>query len=178
MSHLVKRVDALASFLDVPGNGVGNELVDNILEVSGGNLPGDDVAHLLPDVPDLLGLRVASLLLAEVLLPGEPNAENPQQVAVSGLHIHVGFNESLPLLDHGSQLISGQVHAMKVGQAVLALDLLTHKLELPVGPLGVILVLQVSEGDLVDSALEPIAGNPGSLSPVDQGLANLADLED
>ena len=44
----------LAGFLNVSGNGVGDELVHNILQVGGGHLPADDVNHLLPDVPHLI----------------------------------------------------------------------------------------------------------------------------
>ncbi len=39
-------------------------------------------------------------------------------------------------------------------------------------------VLKISEGDLVHAALKPIRCNSGTLSPVDEGLANLTDLED
>ena len=57
------------------------------------------------------------------------------------------------------------------------LDLLTDELELAEGPLGIVLVLQVGEGDLVDAALEAVGGDPGASSPVHEGLANLAHLE-
>ena len=43
----------LASLLNVPGNGVWDQLVDDILKISGRNLPLDDVDHLLTDVADL-----------------------------------------------------------------------------------------------------------------------------
>merc|ERR1719391_535610 len=42
---------------------VGDELVHDILQVSGGHLPADDVNHLLPDVPHLSGLHKRSSLL-------------------------------------------------------------------------------------------------------------------
>ena len=45
----------------------------------------------------------------------------PQGVAISGLDVAVGLDEGLPLLDHGPQLVSGQAHAVEVGEAVLAL---------------------------------------------------------
>ena len=44
----------LAGLLNVSGNGIGNELVHDILQVGGGHLPADDVNHLLPDVPHLV----------------------------------------------------------------------------------------------------------------------------
>ena len=45
----------------------------------------------------------------------------PQGVAISGLDVAVGLDEGLPLLHHGPQLVSGQAHAVEVGEAVLAL---------------------------------------------------------
>ena len=51
--NVVERVDALAGLHDVAGDGVGDQLVDNSLEVIGGNLLGDDVNHLLTDVAHL-----------------------------------------------------------------------------------------------------------------------------
>ena len=66
----------------------------------------------------------------------------------------------LPLLDHGPQLVGGDIHAVEVGQAVLALDLLTDELELPEGPLGILVLLQVSQGHLVDAALQTVRRDP------------------
>merc|ERR1712192_349589 len=66
---------------------------------------------------------------------------------------------------------------MEVGQAVLALNFFADKLELPERPLGIIHVLQISKRTLVHASLQPIRGNPGALSPVHQGLANLAHFE-
>jgi hypothetical protein len=57
------------------------------------------------------------------------------------------------------------------------LNILADELELPEGPLRVVLALEVGEGDLVDAALEPVAGNPGAGGPVHQGLAHLPHLE-
>ena len=49
---------------------------------------------------------------------------------------------------------------MEVGQAVLALYLLTDELELPEGTLGILILLQVSQRDLVHTALQTIRRNP------------------
>lgn len=38
--------------------------------------------------------------------------------------------------------------------------------------------MEIGERNFVDAALESIGGDPGALGPVDQGLADLADLED
>merc|ERR1719400_2029529 len=142
----------------------GMKLVDHLLQVCCANLPGDDVCHLLSDVLDLGALGVTSLLGGLVLLSGEADAEHPQHVAVSGLHIHVALHKGLPLLHHGPQLVGGEVHAVEAGQAVLALNILDHQLEFSVGPLE-------------HATLQTVRGNPGAGSSVDQGLSNLTDLK-
>lgn len=63
----------------------------------------------------------------------------------------------LPLLDHGAHLVAGQVHAVEVGQAVLALDVLGDELELAEGDL---VVLQISEAHLEHAALQTVGGDP------------------
>ena len=50
---LVQVVDTLASLLNVDGDGVGDELGDDLLEVAGGDFAGDDVDHLFADLSDL-----------------------------------------------------------------------------------------------------------------------------
>ena len=40
-------------YLDVKRHGVGNELANDVLEVGGGDLAGDDVQHLFADLTDL-----------------------------------------------------------------------------------------------------------------------------
>ena len=168
----------LASLLDISGNGVRDELVDDLLEVGGANLPLDDVDHLLPDVLHLGALGVAGLLGGQILFAGEPNAEQAEHVAVSCLHVNIALHQGLPLLHHGPQLVGGEVHAVEGSQAVLALNILHDQLELPEGSLGVILVLKISEGHLEDATFESLRSDLGSGSSVHQSLANLTDLED
>lgn len=69
---------------------------------------------------------------------GESNAEEPQEVSIGCLDISVSLDESLPLLNHGSELIGGEVHSVEVRQAVLALDVLAQQLELLERPLGIL----------------------------------------
>ena len=80
----------------------------------------------------------------------------PEGVAIGGLDVAVGLDERLPLLHHGPQLVGGEVHAVEGGQTVLALDILNDQLELPEGPLGVVLVLQISKRHLKDTSLESL----------------------
>ena len=149
----------MAGLLNVSGDGVGDKFVDDLLEVCGADLPGDDIDHLLSDVLHLGALGVAGLLGGLVLLAGEANAEQPQHVTVSGLDVNIALDKGLPLLDHGPELVCCQVHPIEAGEAVLALDILTDELELPVRPLGVILVLEISKRNLEDTTLQTLRGN-------------------
>ena len=72
------------------------------------------------------------------LLLGEADAEESEDVSVCGLHISVGLDQGLPLLNHGPELVGGEAHAVKVGQTVLALDVFTDELELLERPLGIL----------------------------------------
>ena len=146
----------LTSFFDICGNGIWDQLVDNTLQVSFAHFPADDPDHPLSDVLHLGALGVAGLLGGHLVLLGEANAEDAEHVSVSGLDINMGLDQSLPLLHHGPQLVSGEVHAVEAGQTVLALDILNKKLELPEGSLGVLFLLQVSQGHLEHSSLESI----------------------
>lgn len=97
---IVQWVDTLAGLLDILGNGVGQQFVDDFLQVRAGHITGDDVRHLLADGTHLRVLGVACLALRQLILGGETDAEHTQQVAIGGLDIDVGFNECLPFLDH------------------------------------------------------------------------------
>ena len=108
----------------------------------------------------LVGLGVAGLGPLLGLLLGEADDEEPEEEPVGGLDIDEGLDEGLPLLDHGPQLVGGESHAVEVGEAVLALDILADELELAEGALGVLLVLQIGQGDLVDAALQTVGGDP------------------
>merc|ERR1719328_599764 len=175
---IMEGVDSLTCLLNISGNRIWDKFVDNFLQVGATNFSLDDVCHLLPDVLHLGALGVAGLLLAVLLLQGESNAEDTEHVSVTGLDVDVALDQGLPLLDHGPQLVSGQVHAVEGGQAVLSLNILDNQLELSVRSLSVILILEISRGNLENSSLQTLGGNLGSSSSVHQSLANLTDLED
>lgn len=54
---LVQGVDALASLLDVDSDGVRDQLLNNVLQVAGRDLAGDDVDHFLADLTNLKGKK-------------------------------------------------------------------------------------------------------------------------
>ena len=53
---------------------------------------------------------------------GETNAKESELVSVSGSTINVSFDLGLPLLDDGALFVTGQFHAVEVGQTVVTLD--------------------------------------------------------
>ena len=154
----------MACLLNISGNGIWDKFVNNFLQVSAAHFSLDDVSHLLPDVLDLSALGVAGLLLTVLLLQSESDAEETEHVSVTGLDVNVALNQSLPFLDHGPQLVSGQVHAMEGGQAVLSLNILNNELELSIRSLSVIFILEISKGNLENSSLQSLRGNFGSSS--------------
>lgn len=134
-----------------------------------GYLSSHDSHHLLSDSSDLVALSVGGLLDLVLSLLGETNGEEsklgskkfvPGRLSsefspVSGGDVNVGLDLGLPLLDHGALLVSGELHTVEVGEAVVALNLLADESELLVGAL---VTVEVSLVDLVDSASETISG--------------------
>jgi len=49
-------------------------------------------------------------------------------LTVSGLHVYVGLNHGHPLLDERAEFVTGQVHAVEVGHAVVALHVFATQL--------------------------------------------------
>ncbi len=64
---------------------------------------------------------------------------------------------------------------MEVGQAVLALNLIDTELNLAESV--VLILLQISEGDLDDTTLQRVVGVLETGGPVDKSLADISDLE-
>ena len=132
--------------------------------------------HLGADAALLGGLGVASLLELVVLLLREGNAEHADDVPVGRPGVDVGLDDGLLLLDEGAELVTGHVHAVEVEEAVESLDILDTKLDLAVG--GGLILVEVAEGKLDNSALETLRGDLLSLSSGDDGLSALLLAED
>lgn len=139
-------------------------------ESAGGGLALDDLGHLLANGADLRRTSVGGLLDLVGASLGEGNGEQADEVVVSGLHGDVGLDQGLPLADKGTELVGGEVETVEVGQAVLALDLVDAELDLAEGV--VLIVLEVGEGDLEDTALEGVVGVLQTAGAVDQSLAD------
>jgi hypothetical protein len=78
----------------------------------------------------------------------------------------------LPLADEGAELVGGEVEAVEVGQAVLALDLVDTKLDL--AERVVLVILETGERNLEYPALQGIVRVLDTGSAVDEGLADTA----
>lgn len=76
----------------------------------------------------------------------------------------------MPLADKGSELVGGEVEAVEVGQAVLALDLVHTELDFAESV--VLILLEVGEGNFEYPALERIVGVLETSGAVDEGLAD------
>lgn len=93
-------------------------------------------------------LCVTSLFYLCRPLLSETYAEHTQKIAVGGLDVNIGFDQSLPFLDHGPQLVSGEIHAMEIGHDISTLNVFGDEAEFAERNL---VVLKVSEGDFEDA---------------------------
>jgi len=167
---ILEWVDSLAGLHDVLANELWHELLDSLHQLDGGDLLGHDINHLLADGTDLGRLCVRCLADLEWALLGEANAEASEDEAIDSLHVDVGLDEGLPLAHQGAELVSGEVHAPEAAESLLALDILHTEAHLAV---GIILVLvEVSEGDFQDAALELVGSDLGSLGAGHESLAD------
>ena len=137
-------------------DGFRDEFTDELVEVALGGLVGHDLDHLLADGANVTALGVRGLGDLLVAALGESNAEHAEDVAVSGLDVTPGFDQGVPLLDEGAQLVAGQVHTVEVGEQSVALDFLAHEAHLTEGD-GFVLV-QVSKVALEHTTNQSIGG--------------------
>jgi len=169
-------VDWHSGLGDIAGNAVWEELLDQLWDITVGDLLGNDLGHLLSDLFDLLALGVGGLLdLVGALLLGESDDEHSKVVVIGGLSVNGALDHSLPLLDHTAHLVSGEAHTVEVEDAVLALDVLAHELEFSV---ALSVRVQVSLVAVVNSTLEAISGDLVTDGSGDEGVADVSDLED
>ena len=157
---VLKGVDTPCSLLDLTADRLRNELQHQLLQVTAGRFPGHDLEHLFPDLPDLRRLRVRRLANLRWPTLGEADREEAEEVAVGRLHVNVRLHEGLPLADEGAELVRGEGHAVEVGETVLALDLVDPELDLEEGLL--LVLVEVSKGNLDDTALQRVIGIPGT----------------
>jgi hypothetical protein len=104
---------------------------------------------------------------------GEGNGEEAEEVVIGGLDNDVGLDEGLPLADKRAELIRGEVEAVEVGQAVLALDLIDSELDL--AERVVLILLKIGERNLEYPALQSIVCVLETSGAVDESLADAAE---
>ncbi len=80
----------------------------------------------------------------------------------------------MPLADEGAEFVGGEVEAVEIGQAVLALDFVDSKLDFP--ECVVLIVLQVGKRDFEDAALESVVGVLETSCAIHEGLADAGEL--
>ena len=77
-------------------------------------------------------------------------------MVVSRLDHDVGLDERLPFADKRAQLVRGEVEAVEVGEAVLALDFIDAEFDF--AERVVFVFLEIGEGDFEDAAFEGVVG--------------------
>jgi len=162
--------------LNLLSSGSSNEGLDKCLKVTLSRKCSHGVDHLGTDGTDLGRLGVTGLLELIILLLGEGDAEQSDNVSVRGTRINICLKNRLLLLDQGAKLVACHVHTVEVKKAVKSLNVLDAKLYLAVAH-GLV-VVQVSEGDLDDTSLKSIGSNFCSLGLCDDGLSALLLGED
>lgn len=167
---VLERVDALGGLLDLAADDLGDELLGKLGEGAAAGLTLHDVGHLLADLSDLRAAGVCGLLDLVGASLGEGDAEQTEEVVVGGLDDDVGLDQGLPLADERAQLVRGEVETVEVGQAVLALDLVDSQADL--AERVVLILLEIGERNLEDTALESVVGVLETGGAVDQGLAD------
>jgi len=168
--------DARGLTLNLLARGSSDKCLHQGLEVTLPGEGGHGVDHLSADGADLGALGITRLLELIVLLLGEGDAEHAHNVPVRGSGVYVGLDNALLFLDEGAQLVARDVHTVEVEEAVEPLNILDTKLDLTVRH-GLV-VVEVGEGELNDTALESIRGDLGTLCLGDDGLAALLGGED
>jgi len=153
-----------------------DEFLHQRLKVSLGSKLGHVCCHLLTDGSDLRRLGVARGLDLVVLRAGESNAEQSDNVSVSGSAVNVGLNDGLLLSDKRAKLISGHVHTVEVQQTVVSLNILNAKLNLAVSKS--LVLVKVGKRNLEHTSLQVFRGNFGTLRLGDEGLTAVLDGKD
>lgn len=88
---------------------------------------------------------------------GEANAEESEEVAINSLGLHECFDQGVPLLDEGAELVLGNVHSVEVSEAVVALDFFDLDLNLSPG-LSTAVSIQISQRYFEYSTLQTVSG--------------------
>ena len=91
----------------------------------------------------------------------ETNSEHSNEVSILSLSLSESLDESVPFLDKGAELVSGDVHTIEVSVAIEVLDLLNLKLHLSPGELLLFIwiTVQIGQRYLENTTSQAISGD-------------------
>jgi hypothetical protein len=164
----------LGSLLNLTTDDLGDELGCELCKGAAGGFALNDLGHLLSDSSDLRGGGIGGLLDLVGSALGEGNGEQAEEVVIGGLDCDIGLNQRLPLSDERSQLVGCEIETVEVGEAVLSLDLIDPELDL--SECVVLILLQIRQRNLEDSALQCIICVLETGGSVDESFADTAKL--
>jgi hypothetical protein len=147
-----------------------NELSGELCKSAAGGLALDNLNHLSANGSDLRRGGICGLLDLIGAALGEGDGEEAEEVVVGGFDGRVGFDEGLPFADEGAEFVRGEVEAVEVGQAVLALHFVDTELDFSEGV--VFILLEIGKGDFEDAAFEGVVGILETSRSVDKGFAD------
>ena len=178
--YVLERVDALCRLFNLATDQLWDQLLCQLRQCAACSLLLDDLGHLLADGTDLRRGGVRGLLDLVRAALGEGDREESEEVIIGCLDGDVGFDQSLPLADEGTELIGGEVEAVEVGQAVLSLDFVDAELDLAEGV--VLVLLEIGQRHFEDATFEGVVGVLETGGSVYEGLADtvrtLSDIVD
>jgi hypothetical protein len=99
-------------------------------------------------------LRIGRLSHLGLAALGESDGEEPEEVTIRRLDIHMRLNEGLPFAHKRPEFVRGEGHAMEVGEAVLPLNLVDAKLDF--AERLFLVFVEVAKRDLNDTTLERV----------------------
>lgn len=172
---VLERIDRVADLLYFFTDNAGSELAEEVLQVDG-RLLGHDFDHLGANRLLLGSLGVRRLLHLRLASLGESDAEETKGVSVGRLDVNPSLDKTVPLLDEGAKLVAREGHSVEVSEALGSLNVLDGELDL--AEEEVLVLLQVSEGDLKDASLEGVGGRLKSSGSVHDGASKIAVLVD
>lgn len=170
LPYVLQRVDSLGGLLDLPPDNLRDQLSGKLGEGAAGGFPLHDLHHLLANFADLRRGSVGRLLYLVRTALGEGDGEEPERVVVGGLDGDVCLDESLPLAHERPELVGGEIKAVEVRKAVLALHLVNSQADL--AERVVLVLLKIGERDLEDTALQCVVRILETGGPVNQSLSD------
>lgn len=170
VTNILQRVNALGCLFNLTTDDFRNQLRGELSQGAADCLALHDLSHLLADSTDLRRAGIGSFLDLVRASLGEGNGEEADKVVIGSLHSHIGLDECLPLANKRAQLVGREVQAMEIGKAVFPLDLIDTELDFAESV--VLIVLQISEGCLKDTASEGVVRILQTAGAVDNRLSN------